>query len=83
MGISGTVPTGAPPLTPRAKTVLELTLRETLQLGHEYMHVAAVRGTGERLVQLVRSPLASVIDTRIVLHGPVLENGIFAAAILA
>src|SRR5213076_2117193 len=30
-------PTGSPPFTPRAKKVLELSLREALQLGHNYI----------------------------------------------
>jgi ATP-dependent Clp protease ATP-binding subunit ClpC len=37
IGLSGTAPTGSPPFTPRAKKVLELSLREALQLGHNYI----------------------------------------------
>jgi ATP-dependent Clp protease ATP-binding subunit ClpC len=39
---------GAPPFTPRAKKVLELSLREALQLGHNYI------GTEHILLGLVR-----------------------------
>src|SRR5579863_8245457 len=41
-------PTGSPPFTPRAKKVLELSLREALQLGHKYI------GTEHMLLGLVR-----------------------------
>ena len=37
IGPAGTAPTGSPPFTPRAKKVLELSLREALQLGHNYI----------------------------------------------
>jgi ATP-dependent Clp protease ATP-binding subunit ClpC len=43
-----TIPTGSPPFTPRAKKVLELALREALQLGHTYI------GTEHLLLGLVR-----------------------------
>jgi ATP-dependent Clp protease ATP-binding subunit ClpC len=48
IGPSGTQPTGSPPFTPRAKKVLELSLREALQLGHNYI------GTEHMLLGLVR-----------------------------
>ena len=48
IGMSGTLPTGSPPFTPRAKKVLELSLREALQLGHNYI------GTEHILLGLVR-----------------------------
>ncbi len=48
IGLSGTPPTGSPPFTPRAKKVLELSLREALQLGHNYI------GTEHILLGLVR-----------------------------
>jgi hypothetical protein len=48
IGLSGTAPTGSPPFTPRAKKVLELSLREALQLGHNYI------GTEHMLLVLVR-----------------------------
>jgi hypothetical protein len=48
IGLSGTVPVGSPPFTPRAKKVLELSLREALQLGHNYI------GTEHMLLGLVR-----------------------------
>ena len=41
-------PTGSPPFSPRAKKVLELSLREALQLGHNYI------GTEHVLLGLVR-----------------------------
>jgi ATP-dependent Clp protease ATP-binding subunit ClpC len=37
IGPAATSPTGSPPFTPRAKKVLELSLREALQLGHNYI----------------------------------------------
>jgi hypothetical protein len=48
IGPSGSGPTGSPPFTPRAKKVLELALREALQLGHNYI------GTEHLLLGLVR-----------------------------
>ena len=48
IGLSGTAPSGSPPFTPRAKKVLELSLREALQLGHNYI------GTEHILLGLVR-----------------------------
>jgi ATP-dependent Clp protease ATP-binding subunit ClpC len=49
IGPAGAAPTGdAPPFTPRAKKVLELSLREALQLGHNYI------GTEHILLALVR-----------------------------
>jgi len=48
IGISGTAPTGSTPFTPRAKKVLELSYREALQLGHNYI------GTEHMLLGLVR-----------------------------
>ena len=47
-GPAGSAPTGSPPFTPRAKKVLELSLREALQLGHNYI------GTEHMLLGLVR-----------------------------
>ncbi len=41
-------PSGSPPFTPRAKTVLELSLREAIQLGHNHI------GTEHMLLGLVR-----------------------------
>ena len=37
IGPPGTAPMGSPPFTPRAKRVLELSLREALQLRHNYI----------------------------------------------
>jgi ATP-dependent Clp protease ATP-binding subunit ClpC len=48
IGPAGSANTGSPPLTPRAKKVLELSLREALQLGHNYI------GTEHMLLGLVR-----------------------------
>jgi ATP-dependent Clp protease ATP-binding subunit ClpC len=48
IALSGTPPAGSPPFTPRAKKVLELALREALQLGHNYI------GTEHLLLGLVR-----------------------------
>jgi ATP-dependent Clp protease ATP-binding subunit ClpC len=48
IGEGGAPPLGHIPFTPRAKTVLELSLREALQLGHNYI------GTEHVLLGLVR-----------------------------
>src|SRR5216683_671344 len=48
MGAPTTAAGGSPPFTPRAKKVLELSLREALQLGHNYI------GTEHMLLGLVR-----------------------------
>jgi len=48
VGVSETVPMGSAPFTPRAKKVLELSLREALQLHHNYI------GTEHLLLGLVR-----------------------------
>jgi len=48
IGIAGGAPSGSPPFTPRAKKVLEYSLREELQLGHSYI------GTEHILLGLVR-----------------------------
>jgi Clp amino terminal domain, pathogenicity island component/ClpX C4-type zinc finger len=37
VGVRGNPPTGSPPFTPRAKKVLQLSLRESMQLGHSYI----------------------------------------------
>ena len=47
IGLSGPAPT-SPPFTPRAKKVIELSLREALQLGDNYI------GTGHLLLGLIR-----------------------------
>jgi ATP-dependent Clp protease ATP-binding subunit ClpC len=46
--MAGTASSGSPPFTPRAKKVLEYSLREALQLGHSYI------GTEHILLGLVR-----------------------------
>ena len=48
IGPASTAGTGSPPFTPRAKKVLELSLREALQLGHNYI------GTEHMLLGLIR-----------------------------
>jgi hypothetical protein len=48
IGPAGSTPTGSPPFTPRAKKVLELSLREALQLGHNFV------GTEHLLLGLTR-----------------------------
>jgi hypothetical protein len=48
IGPAGSGPTESPPFTPRAKKVLDLSLREALQLGHNYI------GTEHILLGLVR-----------------------------
>ena len=48
IGPAGSAPTATPPFTARAKKVLELSLREALQLGHNYI------GTEHILLGLVR-----------------------------
>ena len=48
IGRGSTAPTGHIPFTPRAKKVLELSLREALQLGHNYI------GTEHILLGLIR-----------------------------
>lgn len=48
IGAQGSHPTGGPPFTPRAKKVLELSLRESMQLGHSYI------GTEHLLLGIVR-----------------------------
>ncbi len=48
IGTAGSAPAGSPPFTPRAKKVLELALREALQMNHSYI------GTEHILLGLVR-----------------------------
>src|SRR4051794_26965595 len=48
IGAGGSAPTGHIPFTPRAKVALELSLRESLELGHNYI------GTEHILLGLVR-----------------------------
>jgi ATP-dependent Clp protease ATP-binding subunit ClpC len=48
VGAGAEPPGGPPPFTPRAKKVLELSLREALQLGHSYI------GTEHLLLGLIR-----------------------------
>jgi ATP-dependent Clp protease ATP-binding subunit ClpC len=48
IGMAGTAPSSSPPFTPRAKKVMELSLREALQLNHSYI------GTEHILLGLAR-----------------------------
>jgi ATP-dependent Clp protease ATP-binding subunit ClpC len=48
IGVGAEPPGGSPPFTPRAKKVLELSLREALHLGHSYI------GTEHLLLGLIR-----------------------------
>ncbi len=48
IGMAGSAPSGSPPFTPRAKKTLELSLREALQMNHNYI------GTEHLLLGLVR-----------------------------
>ena len=48
VGVVGWPPSGSPPFTPRVKKVLELSLREAMQLGHAYI------GTEHLLLALLR-----------------------------
>ncbi len=54
VGTTGTRHGGSPPFTPRAKKVLELSLREALQLGHSHI------GTEHVLLGLLRRARPSV-----------------------
>jgi hypothetical protein len=49
IGMAGSDPSGSPPFTPRAKKVLEFSLREAKQLGHSYI------GTEHILLGLTRN----------------------------
>jgi ATP-dependent Clp protease ATP-binding subunit ClpA len=64
VGISDTTPIeGSPPFTPRAKKVLELSLREALQLGHNYIgteHILlGIVHEGEGVAALVLTSLGA------------------------
>jgi ATP-dependent Clp protease ATP-binding subunit ClpC len=52
---AGIVPAGSPPFTPRTKKVLELSQRESVQMGHSYI------GTEHMLLGLVREEEAAQI----------------------
>jgi hypothetical protein len=61
-------PTEPPPFTPRAKKVLELSLREALQLGHDYIGTEHIllgliregEGVGAQVLQALGADLARV-----------------------
>jgi ATP-dependent Clp protease ATP-binding subunit ClpC len=63
IGHGQTPPTGKIPFTPRAKKVLELSLREALQLGHNYI------GTEHILLGLVREGEGVAAEVLIKLGG--------------
>ncbi len=60
IGMAGTPPSGSPPFTPRAKKVLELSLRESMQLGRTYIDTSDLllgllrEGEGVAVAILVR-----------------------------
>ena len=67
IGAGDAVPSEAPPFTPRAKKVLELSLREALKLGHNYI------GTEHLLLGLIREG-EGVASQVLVLGGAHLEE---------
>ena len=68
IGLTGGAPSGSPPFTPRSKKVLELSLREALQLGHnnigtEHILLGLVRegeGVGAQVLVILGIDLAEV-----------------------
>src|ERR1700674_4610020 len=68
IGLAGSHPTGSPPFTPRSKKVMELSLREALQLGHsnigtEHILLGLVRegeGVGAQVLVMLGIDLAEV-----------------------
>jgi hypothetical protein len=64
VGPSGTEPTGSPPLTPRAKKVLELALREALGMGHQYI------GTEHLLLGIAREGSGTAVQVLTQLGAP-------------
>ena len=80
VGVAETAPTDSPPFTPLAKKVLELSFRESLQLGHnhigtEHILLGLVRegeGVGAQILVSLGADLALVRETVIqVLTGQV------------
>ena len=67
IGQGGSSPSGHIPFTPRAKKVLELSLREALRLGHRYI------GTEHLLLGLVREG-EGMAATILVRHGAGLDE---------
>jgi ATP-dependent Clp protease ATP-binding subunit ClpC len=67
-GLAGTTATGSPAFTRRAKKVLELALREALQLGHSYIGTEHIllglvregEGVGAQVLQSLGADLSSV-----------------------
>jgi len=66
IGRGGNVPSGQVPFTPRAKKVLELSLREALQLGHNYIgteHILlGIVNEGEGVAVQVLTKLGAHLD---------------------
>ena len=66
IGQGGSSPSGHIPFTPRAKKVLELSLREALQLGHNYIgteHILlGLIREGEGVASLVLEPAGLTLD---------------------
>jgi ATP-dependent Clp protease ATP-binding subunit ClpA len=84
IGQGQAAPTGALPFTPRAKKVLELSFREALQLGHNYIGTEHIllgliregEGVGAQVLQKLGADLDRVRNrvVRIIVHR-VLEPG--------
>src|SRR5438874_6349733 len=77
IGQGQSVPTGHIPFTPRAKKVLELSLREALQLGHNYIGTEHIllglirerEGVGAQVLQKVGADLDAVRKQVVTLLG--------------
>jgi ATP-dependent Clp protease ATP-binding subunit ClpC len=83
IGMAGTAPDAAPPFTPRAKKVLELSLRETLAMHHhdigtEHLLLGLVRegeGVGPTVLVRLGAPLPRVRQEVIRLMGEGATHG--------
>ena len=83
IGEGGGAPSGHIPFTPRAKKVLELSLREALSLGHNYIGTEHIllgliregEGVGAQVLITLGADLASVRQTVIQLLGGVTGGG--------
>ncbi|HET7719129.1 MAG TPA: Clp protease N-terminal domain-containing protein, partial [Acidimicrobiales bacterium] len=83
IGEGGGAPMGHIPFTPRAKKVLELSLREALQLGHNYIGTEHIllgliregEGVGAQVLITMGADLASVRQAVIQLLGGVTGGG--------
>ena len=82
VGPAGTSTTESPPFTPRAKRVLELSLREALQFGHSYIGTEHIllglvregEGVGAQVLVKMGADLSSVRKKVIELIGVVAEG---------